>query len=122
KDLFQLSQKLPQAEQMLSYAKHGDFCKLEQHLDAHKATLNFNIKDFWAYPMIADEYIKHGQPPKALKNYLDTVRQFPVVLPEKKYDVKRVLDSKTGIIDRKNMQDKKMALHQEVNSFLTQSQ
>lgn len=81
-NLFQISQKLSTAERMFAYARHGDFEKMDKILQENKEQLSFNLKDFWTYPRIAEEYIKHGRPPLALQHYLDTVSKFPVVLPE----------------------------------------
>lgn len=80
-DLLKVARELPVAERMLAYARHGDFEKVSKLLHEHKHSLNFNLRDFWAYSMIADEFIKHGQPPLALKKYLDVVSQFPVISP-----------------------------------------
>lgn len=116
-DLFKISQALSVPERMLAYARHGDFAKMNEILQENKHQLSFSLRDFWAYALIADEYINHGQAPKALKSYLDTVSQFPVILPEDKDEAERVLNSKTAIIDRKNMQDKKIMLHEELAIF-----
>ncbi|HGH0621263.1 TPA: hypothetical protein ACJHGP_001436 [Legionella pneumophila] len=118
KELFRISQELSVGERMLAYARHGDFEKMNKILQEHRGELSFNLRDFWAYSLIADEYIKHGQPPRALKNYLDTVSTLPVILPENEDDAKRVQDSKTAIIDRKNMHDKKIMVHKELSTFL----
>lgn len=93
---------------------------MDQILQENKEQLSFNIRDFWAYSQIADEYIKHGQPPLALKNYLDTVNKFPVVLPEPPNEeiVRRIQNSKTDMIDRRNMHDKKIMLHQELKAVI----
>ncbi|STX32188.1 Uncharacterised protein [Legionella birminghamensis] len=119
-DLLAISQKLSIGERMLAYARHGDFEKMDQILQENKEQLSFNIRDFWAYSQIADEYIKHGQPPLALKNYLDTVNKFPVVLPEPPNEeiVRRIQNSKTDMIDRRNMHDKKIMLHQELKAVI----
>lgn len=117
RDLFRISQEVSVGERMLSYARHGDFEKMNEVFQEHNSTLNFNLRDFWAYSLIADEYIKHGQPPRALKVYLDTVSKFPVILPEKEDDAKRVRDSKTAIIDRKNRHDEKIMLHNELSTL-----
>jgi hypothetical protein len=61
--------------------------------------------DFWAYSLIADEYLKHKQPPRALKNFLDTVSEFPVILPEKETDAIRVHASKVALIERRKAYD-----------------
>ncbi|CAM2975583.1 Uncharacterised protein [Legionella steigerwaltii] len=121
-DLYKISQALSVPERMLAYARHGDFAKMDEILQANKHQLSFSLRDFWAYALIADEYINHGQPPTALKSYLDTVSKFPVILPENKDDAKRVQDSKIAIIDRKNMHDKKIMLHDELATFLPKSQ
>ncbi|MCW8444778.1 hypothetical protein OQJ05_12025 [Fluoribacter gormanii] len=121
KDLFTIAQRLSLPERMLAYARHGDFEQVGKILEANKELLNFDLRSFWAYALIADEYINHGQPPKALKGYLDTVSKLPVILPENKDDAKRVHDAKTAIIDRKNIQDKKIMLHQEITMFLPSS-
>ncbi|WP_244940991.1 serine hydrolase domain-containing protein [Legionella sainthelensi] len=113
-DLVRISQEFSVGERMLAYARHGDFEKLDKILQKHRDELSFNLRDFWTYSLIVDEYIKHGQPPTALKNYLDTVSQLHVILPENGDDAKRVKDSKKAIIDRKNMHDKKIMLHQEL--------
>ncbi|KTD24962.1 Uncharacterised protein [Legionella lansingensis] len=120
-DLFKISQELSIAERMLAYARHGDFEKMDKILLENKEKLRFSLRDFWAYSLIADEYIKHGQPPKALKNYLDIVSELPVILPENKDDAKRIQDSKTAMIARKNMHDKKIMLHNELTTFLPDS-
>ncbi|HAU4159343.1 TPA: serine hydrolase [Legionella pneumophila] len=117
-DLFRIAQELSVGERMLAYARHGDFEKIEEIIQKQKSELSFNLRDFWTYSLIADEYIKHGQPPAALKNYLDTVSQLPVILPENEDDAKRVTDSKKAMIDRKNMHDKKIILHQELTTFV----
>lgn len=116
-DLLKISQKLSIPERMLAYARHGDFEKMDKILQENKQQLSFNLRDSWAYPLIAEEFIKHGQTPKALKNYLDTVSKLTVILPESKDEIKKVEDSKTVIIDYKDMHDKKMMLHQELSSF-----
>ncbi|ASQ45183.1 hypothetical protein [Legionella clemsonensis] len=121
KDLFTLSQELPLAERMLSYARHGDFQKMDKILQTHKNELNFNLRDFWAYPLIADEYIKHGQPPRALKNYLDIVSRLPVVLPDNNDDAKRIQNAQLAIIDRKKFHDKKIILNNELRTFFPHS-
>lgn len=121
KDLFRISQEVSVGERMLAYARHGDFEKVDKILQEHRSKLSFNLREFWTYSRIADEYIKHGQPPRALKNYLDTVSQLPIILPENKDDAKRVEDSKTVIIDRKNMHDKKILLHKELTIFVLNS-
>ncbi len=118
KDLWRISQELSVGERMLAYARHGDFEKIDKILQDNQGELSFNLRDFWTYSLIADEYIKHGQPPTALKNYLDTVSQLPVILPENKEDAIRVVDAKKTIIDRKNMHDKKTMLHQELTTFV----
>lgn len=84
KDLIEISKRLSVPERMLAYARHGDFKKMEQLLQENKEQLSFNLRDFWTYSRIADEYILHGKPPKALKNYLDIVSELTVVLPESK--------------------------------------
>ena len=116
--LLRISQELSVGERMLAYARHGDFEKMDRILQEHRGELSFNLRDFWAYSQIADEYIKHGQPPLALKNYLDTVSELPVILPENEDDAKRVQDLKTDMIDRKNMHDKKIILHQELTTVV----
>lgn len=122
RDLFKISQKLSIGERLLSYARHGDFQKTNEVLQKHSGELRFDLRDFWTYPLIADEYIKHGQPPRALKNYLDIVSQLAVILPENNEDAKRIQDSKISLMARKNLHDKKMMLHNELRSFLSQSQ
>lgn len=118
RDLFRISQKLSVGERMLSYARHGDFEKMEEIiLQEHKRGLSFNLRDFWAYSLIADEYIKHGQQSRGLKNYLDIVSQLPVILPDNEDDAQRIKDAKIAIIDRKNMHDKKMMLHEELTTY-----
>ncbi|WP_010655123.1 serine hydrolase domain-containing protein [Fluoribacter dumoffii] len=117
-DLFRIAQELSVGERMLAYARHGDFEKIEEIIQKQKSELSFNLRDFWTYSLIADEYIKHGQPPAALKNYLDTVSQLPVILPENEEDAKRVADSKKAMMDRKNMHDKKIMLNQELKTFV----
>ncbi|CAM2771475.1 serine hydrolase domain-containing protein [Legionella worsleiensis] len=117
-DLLRISQELSVGERMLAYARHGDFEKMDKILQEHRGELSFNFRDFWTYSLIAEEYIKHGQPPTALKNYLDTVSQLPIILPENEDDAKRVADSKKAIIDQKSMHDKKIMLHQELTTFV----
>ncbi|WP_233590471.1 hypothetical protein [Legionella qingyii] len=121
KDLFKIAQRLSIPERMLAYARHGDFEQVDKILEANKELLHFDLGGFWAYSLIADEYINHGQPPKALKSYLDTVSKLPVILPENKDDAKRVYNAKTAIIDRKNIHDKKIMIHQELTMFLSSS-
>ncbi|QMT59106.1 hypothetical protein HBNCFIEN_00467 [Legionella sp. PC997] len=121
KDLFKISQRLSIPERMLAYARHGDFEQVGTMLESNKGLLSFNLQDFWAYSLIADEYTKHGQSPKALKAYLDAVSKFPVILPENKEDAKRIHDAKTAIVDRKNIHDKKIMLHQELTMSLPSS-
>ncbi len=121
KDLFKISQKLSIPKRMLAYAQHRDFEKMDQILQENKGQLSFNPGDSCTYSLIADEFIKHGQPPQALKNYLDTISELPVILPENKDDAKRVVDSKTDIIDRRNMHDKKIMLHQELTAVLSKA-
>lgn len=99
-DLFNVSQQLSIGERMLAYAQHGDFKTMEHLFEMHKHELTFNLKDFWAYPRIADAYIKHEQPLGALKKYLDSVSELPVVSPENKEDAKRVQDTKLNMISR----------------------
>lgn len=119
-DLFRISQELSVGERMLAYARHGDFEKVDKIIrQEYRSGLSFNLRDFWAYSLIADEYIKHGQQSRALKNYLDIVSQLPVILPDNEDDVQRVNDAKIAIIDRKNMHDKKMMLHEELTTYLT---
>lgn len=120
-DLLTISQELPLAERMLSYARHGDFQKMDKILQKHKNELHFNLRDFWAYPMIADEYIKHGQPPSALKNFLDIVSRLPVVLPDNNDDARRIQNTKLTLIDQKRMHDKKIMLHNEFATFFPRS-
>jgi hypothetical protein len=119
KDLCKLPNKLSFGERMLAYARHGDFEKMGKILQENKDKLNFEIRDFWAYGQIADEYINHGQPAIALKKYLAVVSKFPVVLPENQDDAKRVQDAKEAIIVRLRMQDKKMLLHKELITFFS---
>lgn len=107
-DLLCVSQELSIGERMLSYAQHGDFATMKNLLETHKHELSFNLRDFWVYPRIAEAYIKHEQPLSSLKKYLDSVNEFPVVLPEKKDDAKRVQDSKLDILARKADCDKKL--------------
>src|SRR5262249_23233639 len=114
-------QELSVGERMLAYARHGDFEKIDEILQEYRSELSFNLRDFWAYSLITDEYIKHGQPSRALKNYLDTVSKLPVILPENEDDAKRVEDSKTAIVDRKNMHDKKIMLHNDLSIFVLNS-
>ncbi|WP_419418733.1 hypothetical protein ACNVED_09240 [Legionella sp. D16C41] len=126
KDLFEITQLLSVLEHMLSYARHGDFTSVEKMLNENKAKLNFNLRDFWAYSLIADEYIKQAQPLSALKQYLDIVSQLPIVLPDNENDAVRIKNAKDRIIERKNtvnkeiksMQDKKMQLHEELKVAL----
>ncbi|WED44594.1 hypothetical protein [Legionella cardiaca] len=118
KDLFKISQKLSTAERMLSYARHGDFEKVDEMLQKNKQHLHFNLRDFWVYPLIADEYIKFGQSPKI---YLDTVSQFPVIFPEDNEAAKRIQDAKINIIARSSLHDKKQMLHKELATLLLES-
>ena len=105
-DLMTVSQRLSIPQKMLAYAQHGDFEKMETLLQENKAQLTLSISDSWAYPRIANEYIKHGQS-IALQNYLAIVSQLPVILPEKIEDQMWVINSKTAIHDLKTMYDKK---------------
>lgn len=114
KSLFTISQKLSVPERMLAYAQHGDFVKMNMLLLENKNELSFDLRNFWAYSRIADEYLKHARPLNALKDFLDTVSKLPVSLPENKDDAKRIEDAKEAIIDRKIMLDKKILLHQEI--------
>ncbi|WP_207385977.1 hypothetical protein [Legionella gresilensis] len=114
RELVSLSQQLSMPERMLAYAKHGYFSKVDSMLKDNKNKLSFNLMDYWAYSLIADEYIKHGQSPKALKNYLDIVSRLPVFLPENEDDKQRINTAKEMIIDRKKIHDKKMQLHEEI--------
>ncbi|KTD13244.1 hypothetical protein [Legionella jamestowniensis] len=118
KDLFAISQQLPLAERMLSYARHGDFQKVDKILQKHKDELHFNLRDCWAYPLITDEYIKQGQPPGALKNYLDIVSRLPVVLPDNNDDARSIQNCKLTLMDQKRIHDKKVMPH---NEFATVS-
>lgn len=113
-DLFRISQELPPGERMLAYARHGDFEKMHTILHEQETKLDFNLRDFWVYPLITYEYIKHGQPAVAFKNYLDIVSQLPLVLPSNEDQAKRIQDVKNNLLDRKNMQDKKIRLHHEL--------
>jgi hypothetical protein len=113
KDLIKISQDLSIPERMFAYARHGDFEKMNKMLLENKAELSFDLGSFWTYPLIADEYIKHGQPINALKNYLDIVSEFSITLPENKDQAKRIENTKTSIVDRKKMLDKKIILHDE---------
>lgn len=107
-DLLKLPQGLSTGEQMLSYARHGDFKTMSEILQKNKDDLSFELRNFWAYDQIADEYSKQKQSPEALKNYLDTVSILPVILPENQDDAKRIENAKTAIVNRKNMHDKKI--------------
>ncbi|MGQ3889078.1 hypothetical protein ACQUW5_08605 [Legionella sp. CNM-1927-20] len=118
KYLINISQQLSIAERMLAYAKHGDFTRMNRILAENKDKLSFSLRDFWAYSLIADEYIKHGQPPRALKSYLDLVSTLPIILPEKEDDKKRMQEAKKALIDRKNICDKKIELHKELITVL----
>lgn len=120
KDLFTISQRLSIPERMLAYARHGDFQKMNQLLEENKEQLNFNLRSFWAYPMIAEEFLKHGQPLTALKRYLDTISMLKVVLPDSKDDAKRIEATKATIISYKNVIDKKIMLHKDFTTFLAQ--
>lgn len=113
-DLFKISQALSIPERMLAYARHGDFEKMKQILQEQKSELRFSCRDFWAYSLIADEYIKHAQPPEALQTFLHIVSQLPVILPENKEGAQRVQDAKKAIIARNRVHDKKIALHEEL--------
>lgn len=115
-DLLKIPQKLSTLEQMLAYAKHGDFKKVDEILKENMDTLHYSLRDFWAYGQIADEYIKHGQAPIAYKKFLDTVSELPLKLPENREDTKRVEGAKESIISRKIMQNKKIVLHQSLQS------
>ncbi|STX28276.1 Uncharacterised protein [Legionella beliardensis] len=118
KDLVKISQQLSLAERMLAYAKHGDFTKMHTILEENKDKLNFNLKDFWAYPLIADEYIKHGRPAREFSNYLKIVSQLPVNLPENEEQAQQIQDVKMAIVDRKTVHDKKTRLHEELKAIL----
>ncbi|KTD44349.1 alpha/beta hydrolase [Legionella parisiensis] len=113
-DLFKISLALSIPERMLAYARHGDFEKMKQILHEYKGELCFSHKDFWAYSLIADEYIKHAQTPEALQTYLYIVSQLPVIFPENKEDAQRVQDAKKALIERNNVHSKKIALHEEL--------
>ncbi|CEK09608.1 hypothetical protein [Legionella hackeliae] len=113
-ELFKIAQELSIGERMLAYARHGDFETVNEILQANKDHVNFNLRDFWAYPMIADEYIKQGQSPQ---NYLKTVSQFPVLLPEDEDDAKRVQGAKINITARLDVHNKKILLHKELQFF-----
>ncbi|MBI2787022.1 MAG: serine hydrolase, partial [Legionella longbeachae] len=121
KDLFKISEELSVGERMVAYARHGDFEKTDKLLQEHRTELSFNLRDFWAYSIIAEQYINHGQPPRVLKNYLDTVSKLPLILPEDENDAKRIKDSKIAIIDLKNMHDKKIMLHKELKTLVLNS-
>ncbi len=116
-DLFEISQKLSIGERMLAYARHGEFEAMEKIFQEHKNELSFNLRDFWTYPLIADEYLNQGKPPAVVKRYLNAVSELPIVLPESKDDAKRIQDAKNHIIERKNVCDKKVRLHQELLTF-----
>lgn len=120
RDLLTVSQRLSIPQRILAYARHGDFEKVESMLEKNKSQLNLNLSDSWVYPQIAYEYIHHGQAPSALKNYLDTVNTFPVVLPEKIDDQKWVKNSKMAIVDLKNTYDNKAMLHTELTAWLAE--
>lgn len=121
KDLFRISQELSAGERMLAYARHGDFEKMDKILQENRDHLSFNLRDFWAYSLIADEYIKHGQPPSVLKKYLDIVSELPVIFPENKDAALQIQESKTAIVDRKNVHDRKIMLHKQFTMFLSDS-
>ena len=90
---------------------------LKENMD----TLHYSLRDFWAYGQIAYEYIKHGEAPIAYKKYLDTVSELPLKLPENIEDRKRVEAAKESIISRRIMHDKKMVLHQSLQSLQSSS-
>ncbi|STX51771.1 Uncharacterised protein [Legionella busanensis] len=117
RELVNLSQQLSIPERMLAYAKHGDFTKVYSMLNDNKDNLSFSFIDYWAYSLIADEYIKHSQSPKALKNYFDIVSRLPILLPEKEDDQQRVQTAKEAMIDRKKIHDKKIQLHEEITNI-----
>lgn len=120
-DLLKLSHALSVPERMLAYARHGDFERTDKLLCDNKSTLSFSLRDFWAYSLIADEYIQHGQSPEAIKHYLDIVSQLPITFPENEEDAKRVLDAKTAMRDRQIVHNKKMMLHDELKTTLGKS-
>lgn len=111
KDLVKVAQALSIPQRMLAYARHGDFEKIEHLLQEHKNELSFNLEDFWAWELIADEYIKQGESPKALEKYLNTASELPLVLPTKLEDAQRVQDARIAMMYRKQVHDAKHAFH-----------
>lgn len=111
KDLVKVSQALSIPQRMLAYARHGDFAKVEHLLQEHKNELSFNLEDFWAWELIADEYIKQGESPKAIEKYLNITSELPLVLPTKLEDAQRVQDAKISMMYRKQVHDAKHAFH-----------
>ncbi|KTC99095.1 hypothetical protein [Legionella erythra] len=118
-DLVQVSDNLPVAERMLSFARHGDFKKVDELLSANQEQLCFSLSDFWAYPLIADEYVKQQQPLIALGKYLDAVSSLPVMLPENKEEAKRVDGAKSDLIQRKKMHDETMISQRQQTAALS---
>lgn len=119
RDLIKMSRDLPIPERMLSYARHGDFEKVTELLTTHKQTLCFSLRDFWAYPLIADEYVKQQQPPAALGHYLHAVSRFPVVLPADEDEAKRVNGAKDDLLKRKKLHDEKWMSHGQQTTALS---
>ena len=117
-DLFKVSQRLSVPEQMLAYAQHGDFKRMDEILQLNKDQLNFNIKTSWAYARIAEQFTRYGRPLSALKSYLDIVSALPVVLPEHQGAAKQVLRAKESMIECKKIFDKKIMIHGELAAFM----
>lgn len=118
-DLIKVSRNLPVPERMLSYARHGDFEKVTELLTAHKEQLCFSLRDFWAYPLIADEYVKQQQPPAALGHYLHAVSLLPVILPEDEDEAKRVHGAKNDLLKRKKRHDEHWMSHGQQTAALS---
>ncbi|TAL59663.1 MAG: hypothetical protein EPN84_10800 [Legionella sp.] len=114
--LLQVAEKLSLQERMLAYARHGDFAKVNTLLQDNKTQLTFNINSFWAYSLIAEEFVKHGQPPAALNNYLVTVSQLKLDLPDNVDDAKRIKDAKVTIEELKNSHANKLNVHHELTT------
>lgn len=120
-DLFKISQELSVGERMLSCARHGDFDRMNKLFEESKMGFSFNLRDFWAHSLIADEYSKHGQSPEALAAYLKAVSVLPVDFPENTRDAKRMREAHAAIIARKNSLEKEI-VQQTTPSFVQNMQ
>ena len=117
-ELVRASHKLSLGERLLACAQRGDFNRVEQLFQEQKDKLAFNFENCWVYSRIADEYIRHGQPPKAVYNFLTKVADLPVVLPPKSERdegaVKHIKQANAAIFDRIGVYDNKVKLHREL--------